>query len=440
MRIVEATAETRKEAIEKALGKLGADRDEVEVEIIDEGSKGFLGIGQRNVQVRVKAEHLSDDGSSELDDDNIGNRVNAPEPRQNKPARRGNNTRRVSRRGGGQNRDSGNQPRQGGGDVDGNKAPEPRQQGGRSNRKRGGESRQGQQKQRSDRPGNDGNRKPRRQKSDSRRERGPRRDRSDRQRSRSDRPRPERPKRRERTTPIDREVAEKMAKEAAALLSEIIEKMGMDATVEGSLNKEDNIVLDVNSEDTAILIGRKGRNREALQFVINRVFLRGDDVDTVDRIVVDIEGYLERRRETLEGMALTLARKAKESGRSIRIKPLDPQERRIVHLALEDDSDVRTYSLGSSTHRRVVIVPNGGDERSYDEADEEVDIDDAVEATEREDSTVANDTDDSNDIGEPTVADDDTEEDFGESIVGDDDDDDESVIADDASGDSDESR
>ncbi len=321
MRIAEGLADTRKDAIQQALDELGVELDEVEIEILDEGSKGFLGIGQRDVRVRLKAAHLADDGSEVIEDEDFGNRIDAPEPTRKPPQ----STRRVNRRGGAN-----------------------RQQGGGEGKRDQGPKRQKQPHM-------------------VRSPKEPRRPRpAESQAPRPSKPRPPRP---ERTTPIDRDAADAMSKSAAALLEEIIEKMGMEAKVESSISDENNILLEVASESSAILIGRKGRNLDALQFVINRIVLQGDDAETVDRIVVDIEGYLRRRRENLEDMAYSMAKKAKSTSRSIRLKPLDPQERRIVHLALEDDPEVRTFSLGSSTLRRVVIVPEGADdEEDFDSA------------------------------------------------------------------------
>ncbi|MCH8203940.1 MAG: Jag N-terminal domain-containing protein [Candidatus Hydrogenedentes bacterium] len=327
MRVADGMAATRKEAIQQALDELGVELHEVEIEVVDEGSKGFLGLGQRDVHVRVKAAHLPDDGSAELEDDDRGNRIDAPEPTRKAPQPPG----RVSRRGGGR-------PRRGG---DG----------------RGERAQKSQQQPHMVRSGKD-TRRPRTAQREARRE-APRE---------APRPSTPRPPRRERSTPVDMESAISLGKSAAALLEEIIEKMGMDATVMSSLNEDDNIVLDVTSDSSAILIGRKGRNLEALQFIMNRIVLQGDDAETVDRIVVDIEGYVRRRIENLEDMAYSMAKKAKATNRSIRLKPLDPQERRIVHLALEDDPEIRTFSLGNSMLRRVVIVPEGAeDEDDYDD-------------------------------------------------------------------------
>jgi len=74
-------------------------------------------------------------------------------------------------------------------------------------------------------------------------------------------------------------------------------------------------------------------------------------------VVVDVGDYVDRRHSMLRDMALSMAEKAKSSGRNVRLKPLSPQERRIIHLALEKDPHVRTYSTGDSLFRSIIINP-----------------------------------------------------------------------------------
>jgi spoIIIJ-associated protein len=152
-------------------------------------------------------------------------------------------------------------------------------------------------------------------------------------------------------------VSEGRRQEAAALLSEVIAKMGMEATVSHEPTEDGGVRLNVQSNDSAILIGRKGKNLQALQYLVNRMATAAETTEMPERILVDIENYLDRRRASLEEMARQLAQKAKESGRDIRLKPLSPQERRIIHLTLQDDPDVRTFSMGNSVLRTVVISP-----------------------------------------------------------------------------------
>ncbi len=404
MRIVDTSAKTRKEAIQMALDQLGCDLDEVQIEILDEGSKGFLGLGQRDVHVRVKAAHLAGDGHiEEHADDNIGNKAGVEthlelsrQPARTQTRRRGpkrgpapratqpgvmqpraqphlvrpagpisRQPRPASGGGGGagagsseqrpredrgrdpdRGRDTnrGDRPQQGGGD----RGPRP-EGGGRGDGGGRGENRGPRREGRDNRgPRNDSGPRP---EGGDRGDRGPRRE--PRTPLAPSKPRP----RRERATPVDREAADVLGKSAAALLAELLEKMGMPGEVGNVLNEDDNIVLEVKTEHGGMLIGRKGKNLEALQFLINRIFVSGDEKDTVDRILIDIEGYRKRRKEQLEDMARKMADRVKTSGRALRLKPLDPQERRIVHLALEQDPDVRTFSLGNSLHRRVVIAP-----------------------------------------------------------------------------------
>ncbi|GMU90962.1 MAG: hypothetical protein AMXMBFR4_00200 [Candidatus Hydrogenedentota bacterium] len=156
------------------------------------------------------------------------------------------------------------------------------------------------------------------------------------------------------------------AGDAALLLKEIIQRTGIEATVRSESTADGGMCLKVSSPDSALLIGRKGRSLSSLQYLINRMIHRGDNDDT-ERITIDIEGYLDRRQEALEDLARRLARRAKETGRRVRVKPMSAQERRIIHVVLENDPDVKTFSIGDAAMRSVVIAPKdektGEDER-----------------------------------------------------------------------------
>ena len=294
MQSVEASAKTRKEAIQKALDELGVELHEVEIEILDEGSKGFLGLGARDVRVCVTAEGLPDRPKK------------AAAPERERP-REPRESRQPRRRGGGSNREE-----------------KPSKQAGEGASSKSEES---------------GQRKPRREAAGER-------------------------------APQAAPVSEAAAKEAAALLGELISKMGIEASVREAATEDSGFRLVVESEDSALLIGRKGRNLNALQYLINRMVAPRDG-EAMERLVVDIEGYQERRRQSLEEMAQSLARRAKDTGKEMRVKPLSPQDRRVIHVALQDDPDVRTFSLGNSTMRTVVIAPkedgrSGNNRRSGD--------------------------------------------------------------------------
>lgn len=374
MRSVEVSARKREDAINKALQELGIERHEAHVEILDEGSPGFLGIGVRDVTVRVSTD-VPGEGGFPIEAD--GNRVDA-ERRDNrggraKGPRNGGDKRR-------QNRDRKNGDR-------GDRGPRAQQRGrakDRTNRDRRGKSTRG------GRPDRGDQKKSRPAK--------PARPEASRKPDRPKRPRPERP-REEYSRPEPKErppakvLTDAQSSEAAALLHEIIANMGIESTVQPVESEQGGLKLAVESADSALLIGRKGRNLTALQYLINRILNRQDDWQQTQRIVVDVEGYLDRRRDTLEDMAARLAERAKSSGRRMRVKPLSPQERRIVHLALHDDPDIRTFSVGESNYRSVIIAPvtdedadepeddkdygdeyeeNGGDtDNGFDETDDE---------------------------------------------------------------------
>ena len=149
-------------------------------------------------------------------------------------------------------------------------------------------------------------------------------------------------------------------KMAVEFLQRLLEFMGIEAEVTarppetpGDGLGRVSAVLDVTGEDLGILIGRRGSTLAALQYTVNHMVSR--QLKSKALVSVDVEGYRRRREENLRGLALRLAEKVKTSGRTITLEPMPANERRIVHLALANDSQVASFSLGDGENRKVAI-------------------------------------------------------------------------------------
>ena len=115
------------------------------------------------------------------------------------------------------------------------------------------------------------------------------------------------------------------------------------------------IAFNIEGDDLGILIGRRGQTLAALQYVLRLIV--GHKTQTWIPIIVDAEGYKERRHEALKALALRMADHVKTRGAPFTLEPMPPYERRIVHLALADNPAVYTESIGEGESRKVVIRP-----------------------------------------------------------------------------------
>ncbi len=146
-----------------------------------------------------------------------------------------------------------------------------------------------------------------------------------------------------------------LAQHAQAVLQDILDHMGFTVSVRIA-TAEEGVSLAIDGDSSGILIGRHGQTLDALEYFLHRVLSRDE---SFGRIVVDCEGYRVRRRETLEAMAHRLAQQAKTKQRSVTIEALSPRDRRIVHLALQDEPGLTTRSSGEGFYRKLVIIPEG---------------------------------------------------------------------------------
>lgn len=119
---------------------------------------------------------------------------------------------------------------------------------------------------------------------------------------------------------------------------------------------EEKVEAQVFGKGVGILIGRRGRTLSDMQYLLN-VVMRRQYTAFNKKIVLDVENYRARRERVLTVLAKNMARKAIEEGREQVLEPMSPQERRVIHLVLQDEKEVVTFSTGDEPHRKVVIAP-----------------------------------------------------------------------------------
>lgn len=152
------------------------------------------------------------------------------------------------------------------------------------------------------------------------------------------------------------EEVDRIADTAIEAIQDILKYFNVgEVTIEEYEGDEGELILDITGDDLAVLIGRHGRTLDSLQFLISSITSR--IVGHRYPIVVDVEGYKARQRQKIEDIALNAADKAVDQDRSIKLRPMTPYERRIVHIALRGDDRVETVSEGEGRARRVVVSP-----------------------------------------------------------------------------------
>jgi spoIIIJ-associated protein len=142
--------------------------------------------------------------------------------------------------------------------------------------------------------------------------------------------------------------------EAEKFVRDVIKNMNVDAEIDTTV-EGNHVSINLSGEKIALLIGKRGQTLNALQYLVHLVVNKeGNQYHTV---TVDAEGYRERRKETLENLAMRMAEKAKRIRKKVALEPMPAYERKIIHSVLQDESGISTYSDGEEPHRHVVIKP-----------------------------------------------------------------------------------
>lgn len=155
------------------------------------------------------------------------------------------------------------------------------------------------------------------------------------------------------------EEASEVVKAAYSVLNTLLDKMEVSAEVylkEAHNEERGGPVFEIEGDDSGLLIGSRGETLRALQFIAG--FIVSRRLGTRTNMFVDVEGYQQRRYNSVANLARRVAQRVAQNGRAISLEPMPPDERRQVHMALADRDDVFTESDGHGDNRRVVIHPD----------------------------------------------------------------------------------
>jgi spoIIIJ-associated protein len=141
--------------------------------------------------------------------------------------------------------------------------------------------------------------------------------------------------------------------DAKVFLRDVLKAMNILAEIKIS-EIDDVVKVTLTGPDMGIMIGYRGETLDSLQYLLSLLINKGK-VEKYKRVVLDTENYRARREDTLRRLALKVASKVKTSGKYLKLEPMNPYERRIIHASLQGDPSIDTYSEGDEPFRRVVV-------------------------------------------------------------------------------------
>ncbi|HOE19857.1 MAG TPA: RNA-binding cell elongation regulator Jag/EloR [Spirochaetota bacterium] len=146
-----------------------------------------------------------------------------------------------------------------------------------------------------------------------------------------------------------------VGEKAKEIIEKIMSLMDVNATVKDFKESENKVYVELESLNSGLIIGKKGKTLESLQFMIN--LLVNKVTSSEKKIILDIESYRAKRERALRKLSKEIALKVARTGKPWTLEPMNPFERRLIHLTLQNDSKVTTKSEGQGIYRKVKIMP-----------------------------------------------------------------------------------
>ena len=300
MKQYEFSARTQDEAVEMGLQELGVSIADVDIQVVEEGSKGLFGLfGSRPVKVRLTLKDAEEDPLADLLEDK-------------KPAK---------------------------------PQTEP-------------------EKKQEKKPEKKAEKKPVAEKKAEEKKPAPEKKKAEKKAEPAEKKEQEKPAVKAEIRPMEKPEVTMIAAEeltddspagtAHAFLAELTKLMGVDVTIDMGTDAEGNVYGYINGDTLGILIGRRGETLDAVQYLTSLKVNRGREGYT--RVTLDTENYRAKREDTLIRLANRMANRALRTGRKVSLEPMNPYERRIIHYALQQTEGVTTHSEGEEPNRHVVIT------------------------------------------------------------------------------------
>ncbi|PIE32148.1 hypothetical protein CSA56_16185 [candidate division KSB3 bacterium] len=175
------------------------------------------------------------------------------------------------------------------------------------------------------------------------------------------RPAQKKPEKPVEAKPIDEAQLQHIIDEAKKALDVILKNLQIEYTVEVR-RRDEHILLNIHCDNENFLIGRRGTTLDAVQYLVNRI--ANKNLEEKVQVVLDTSDYRVNRKQRLEKLALRLSRRVKMTGKSVTVAPMNPHDRRIIHLTLQDDPAIRTLSRGTGFMRRIIISSSRNSNRN----------------------------------------------------------------------------
>ena len=343
---IEVSGKTLQDAITSACLKLNVISSNLDYTVIDQGSRGFLGLGAKPARIRARAKSASDAAAAILNDvlNKAEKKIQNQAEKAEAPAKEEAPVKKEKKA-----------------PVKAEKAAEEAVKEAVPVKKAEAEAAPSEEKTEKKKNRNDSrqNQKSRNRKKNKKSEKTEAAAPVRQEKAAAPAEEAKAPKKKAEKPQLTPEKIEAINEKALVFLKDVFKAMNLNVDISTSYSDETGILtINMEGEDMGMLIGKRGQTLDSLQYLVSLVVNKG--IDGYIHVKADTENYRERRKQTLENLARNISGKVKRTRKSVTLEPMNPYERRIIHSSLQNDRFVTTYSEGEEPYRRVVVALKKG--------------------------------------------------------------------------------